>query len=351
MAKAQSRNDRRDDPNKSLVVIEQELVKTEPKFRELAEAACRRMDYHQEAAFALSIIKESEALQKCHPESFVEAFTNLGAMGLSLNRNLGHAALIPRWNSKRKSAWAVCMPMYRGYISLATGGSTIKNVWGGAVVDGDFIDFELGSAPFLKHKPKIGKRGEGAPVPNFDNMLGTYCCADIFGSDKTHITWISIDDVIAIAKRSDSFNPTRERDEYVNGQKTGKRYLPEPSGPWVTDPGQMGVKSAFRRGYKTWPGIDKPEYRALQEAVRVDTEAEVLESAPADDKTQADTVVSAETCVSADEAKALSELCIGKKLRPERFAKAYGVERIADIPAEQFLEAKKRIEAIPAKAA
>lgn len=355
MAQA-NRNNRRDEkpaqkPGQSLVVIEQSLVKTEPRFTQLANAARRGMDYHREFNFALSIIKESEQLQKCHADSFVEAFENLGAMGLSLNRNLGHAALIPRWNKKRKTNWAVAMPMYRGLISLATGGSVIKNVWGAAVVDGDYIDVVGGSKPQITHKPKIAKRGENRR-PSFDNMLGAYCVADIAGSEYPHCTWLSIDDIVAIAQRSDSFNP-KPRDKYEHGQPTGEKYTPEPSGPWVTDPGEMAVKSAFRRGFKTWPGIDRVEYTALQEAVRVDTEAETIDhdqdEAGVTIEGQAQEVV--QGTLSAEEVKELDGMARERKLNPERVAAAYGKKSLSEVPSELYLEVKKRIEKVTKNAA
>lgn len=327
----------------ALVPIQQSLVKSEPEFTRLALAAKRGMSYHREYNFALSIIKENDLLQKCHTDSFVEAFENLGAMGLSLNRNLGHAALIPRWNTKRKCNWAVAMPMYRGYISLATGGSVIKNVWGAAVLDGDDIIIEQGSHPKLTHRPKMRKRNEGG-VPGPDNMLGAYVIADINGSTHPHVTWVSIDDILSIAARSDSYNP-KPKPEWKDGQKTGNM-LPakDPSGPWLTDFGQMAVKSGFRRAFKTWPGVDRPEYVALQEAVRVDTEAETIDHE--DEKAiegEAEEKKPAEDLMSKAEVSELEEMCTGKKLRPTRIAEAYGCKELGQLPAELYLEVKARI--------
>lgn len=327
--------------NTSLTVFEQQLVAAEPEFKKLAVAAKRGIDYGREANFAMSIIKESEPLQKCALESFKEAFENLGAMGLSLNKNLGQAALIPRWNAKRKKNWATVMPMYRGYIALATGGSVIKNVWGASVVDGDTIEFELGSHPKLRHVPLLGKRNDTSRLPSFANMIGAYCIADITGSSHPHITWLSIDDIVSIAERSDSFNP-KPRDEWVDGQKTGKKYTPKPSGPWVTDPGQMAVKSAFRRAFKTWPGIDREEYRPLQEAVRVDTAAEVLEQQPPKEETPIEG--EAVTYLSQGEVEAIRKMAKEKGLREARLCEAYSVESLERVPAERYLEIKKRVE-------
>lgn len=327
----------------SLVVFEQTLAKTEPDFKRLSLAARRGIDYGREAQFAMSIFAESEQLQKCHADSFKEAFTNLGAMGLSLNKNLGQAALIPRWNAKRKCNWAVAMPMYRGLISLATGGSVIKNVYGMSVVDGDYIDVTLGTIVQISHKPKMRKRGEGGN-PGPDNMIGCYCIADIAGSDLPHATWMSIDEVLSVAERSESYSP-KPRPEWQNGKPTGKMITRDPSGPWITDFGQMAVKSAFRRAFKTWPGVDKVEYTALQEAVRVDTESEIIEQSvrEAEPDAKPDATVEATTCMTAEEVFELNGMCVDKKLRPSRIAEAYGCKDLKDLPSELYLEVKARI--------
>lgn len=340
MARAQKREDtRRPATGTSLAVFEQNIIGTEPDFKKLALAARRGIDFGREYNFALSIFSESDQLQRCHPDSFIESFNNLGAMGLSLNKNLGQAALVPRWNTKRRSMWATAMPMYRGLISLATGGSVIKNVWGASVIDEDDIQITLGSMPEINHRPKMRKAGEGGRAER-ENMLGSYCCADIAGSEKVHATWVPIDEIIAIAERSESYNP-KPRTNRDTGVVTPAR---APSGPWVSDWGQMAVKSAFRRAFKTWPGVDKVEYTALQEAVRVDTHAETLEQAPPEAETKPDEAVEAEACLPKGEAEELAKMCEEKGIKPAKMAEAYGRKVIADLPAELYLEVKGRIQ-------
>jgi recombination protein RecT len=311
------------------------LVAAEPEFRRLAVAAKRGADYHREVNFALSKVKESEQLQKCSPDSFQEALENLGSMGLTLNPNLGQAALVPRWNTKRNMLWVTAMPMYRGFIALATGGPKIKNVWGAVVLEGDEIKVTLGSHPKVEHAPKIGRpKGEGLPSPK--NVLGAYVCAEIYGSSEVHATWMDIDDILACAERSDSYNPKPRK-------RNNETYTPNPSGPWITDFGQMCVKTVFRRAWKTWPGIDTPEYEALQAAVRVDTQAEIMDHGSVDE-VEPDEQGSATLVLTAEQAKELEALALERRCRPATILKAYGVDSFNAIPASKFAEVRARID-------
>jgi recombinational DNA repair protein RecT len=343
MANRGSQQQQKEQKAFDVVPVQGQLVAAEPEFRRLAVAAARNVDYHREMNFALAKVKESEALQKCHQDSFREAFENLASTGLSLNPNYGQAALVPRWNAKRRCNWATVMPMYRGFIALATGGKRIKNVWGAEVLDGDDFKMIRGSHPRIEHVTPLRKKG-GDRIPSPANMLGAYVCAEIEGSAHPHITWMDIDQLLAVAERSESYNP-KERDKYEGGQKVG-RWTPPPSGPWVTDFGQMCVKSVFRRGWKTWPGIDAPEYAALSHAVRVETEAEVMEQhREPEPQQEGGTLV-----VTAEQAKELNELALAKRCRPQVVLNAYGVDSFEAIPAEKFAEVKKRLENFGRKA-
>lgn len=322
----------------NMVPVEQQLVAAEPRFRALATATARGIDYHIEHSFALSLVRESESLQKCDPVSFGEAFENLGAMGLSLNKNLGQAALIPRWNNKLKKMWVTAQPMYRGYIALATGGPSIKNVWGAVVLEDDVFELEQGSAPKIRHVPKIVRGADKASrVPSPKNVLGAYVCAEVAGSAHVHITWMDIDDILKIAERSESYNPKERK-----GRDGGDAYTPKPSGPWITDFGQMCIKTVFRRGFKTWPGIDAKEYTPLQNAVRVDTDAEIMEQAVRQEKEPAPE--GGVLVITEAQAKELTELALAKKCRPETVFKAYAIESFTALPADKFPEVKARIE-------
>jgi phage RecT family recombinase len=306
-------------------------VAAEPRFSQLAVAAARGIDYHRESNFALAKIRESEFLQKCSPQSFQDAFENLAATGLSLNPNLGQAAIVPRWNSKGGGYQCTVMPMYRGFIALATGGGVVQNVWGAVVIEGDDIKLTRGSHPKLEHTTPIGKKGQGR-VPTAANVLGAYVIAEIKGSAYQHITWMDIDEILAVAERSETYNPKPRT-------KNGQTYTPKPSGPWVSDFGQMCVKTVFRRAYKTWPGMDRPEYAALGEAVRLDTEAEIMEQRGRDEEPGNQTLV-----ISEAQFKELRDLAKNSNCPEDTICKAYAVATLEALPADKFAEVRARIE-------
>ncbi len=65
---------------------------------------------------------------------------------------------------------------------------------GEVVREGDFIDFELGSSGYLKHKPMVGGGANR-------RIVGAWATASAPGRDPI-IVWLDIDDVLAIKERS-----------------------------------------------------------------------------------------------------------------------------------------------------
>jgi recombination protein RecT len=228
--------------------------------------------------------------------------------------------------------------MYRGYLALATGGKHITNVWADVVKVGDEFSYEKGSAPKLTHKIPLRKRGDESGKASPDNVLGAYCCAEIAGSNHVHITWASIDDLLAIADKSEAYSPKPRKGE------DGKAYTPKPSGPWVDFFGEMCIKSVIRRAYKTWPLPDTAEYEPLRKAVEVDTQAEIMESAIDVESQEVEGL-------SSEDQKKIDDAIVAAGIKPEKveaflaniICKSYGIETIADLRPDLVAEVIKRI--------
>jgi recombination protein RecT len=109
---------------------------------------------------AITAYSKSTELQKCSAMSIVAGVIQASEMGLELTGPLGHAYLVPRWNSKTKSLEATFQIGYRGFIDLAHRSGRVKTFCAQVVYQNDTFDFQYGSDPKLHHKPTETTRGD-----------------------------------------------------------------------------------------------------------------------------------------------------------------------------------------------
>jgi recombination protein RecT len=99
----------------------------------------------------INVCNDNPYLLELDRTSLCVAALNAAIVGLSLEKTLGHAYLIPR---ARKVYYQVG---YRGLMYLAYMSERVASFAAGVVRAGDDFEFEYGTTPFLSHKPRFKK--------------------------------------------------------------------------------------------------------------------------------------------------------------------------------------------------
>jgi recombination protein RecT len=131
---------------------------------ELARALPKGMDADRIARLALTVLRTSEmearkrgnanaSLANCSPESFAGALLTAASLGLEPGVN-GECYLVPY---RRECTLIIG---YQGYAKLFWQHPLAQHLDAQAVHEADDFDYAYGTAPFLRHKPARGERGE-----------------------------------------------------------------------------------------------------------------------------------------------------------------------------------------------
>lgn len=295
------------------------------------------LEYAAEARFALTALSNNPQLLKCDPATVTDSMVNLAAMGLSLNPAAQQAVLIPRWNSKKGGLDCTASPQYRGLMKLATDTGLINNITAEVVFacEEDTFDVDLGSNPYLKHKPKLFAAPSERVIDLLDaeknRMIGAYCIAHLTQSEKPHITVMDLTEVLAIARASDAFNP----------RPRGNQPAKAPSGPWVYWAGEMVKKAVIRRASKQWPLSDDSKYNQLLTAIQIDNTAEANEQRAS---VRADQIESEmDECITEKQVEIIKDLCSTQKLDPATVYGNYGVNALSKLKLKDFDEINNKL--------
>lgn len=304
------------------VQIQQAVSSAHRPFIQIARNNANIVHWEDESMFAVQTLAANTLLQKCEPYTVRDAVVNIAAIGLSLNPKLQHCALIPRWNTKQRRYECCADPMYQGLLKLATDGGNILNVWCGVVYQDEQDDsrfkYRLGSEPYIMHEPS------SFDDHSIDKAIATYCCADVKDSRFPKIELIWRETVLEIMESSDMVKYARKNDKPI-------------SGPWADRPEEMWKKTALKRAQKTWPKGSGRLERAIHYANIAEGYIEPRES---DIEGQAREVIKT---ISADEAKELRSMCRKIGMPVDKVYKAFDIEKMEELPVEQFEPVKKRI--------
>lgn len=111
---------------------------------------------------ALTALRMTRNLAKCETQSVLGSLMTCAQLGLRPGV-LGHAWLLPFWDSRNKGYKAQLVIGYQGLIELAHRSGKISSLIARTVYDGDDFDVDYGVADRLVHKPNLlGDRG--API-------------------------------------------------------------------------------------------------------------------------------------------------------------------------------------------
>lgn len=181
---------------------------------EIARVLPNQMNPDRMARIATTAIKQTPALARCTPASFLGALMTASQLGLEPGP-LGLAYLVPYGNT------CTFIPGYRGLIQLARNSGQLADVWAEIVYENDEFKQTLGLHRDLVHVPAEGERGKPVRV---------YAAAKL-KDGTTPFVVMTFSEVEAIRLRSKAGN----------------------NGPWKTDWAEMAKKTAIRRLSKWLP--------------------------------------------------------------------------------------------------
>lgn len=201
---------------------------------QIAMAVPKHMDATRIVRIVTTELSRNPDLQECDGRSIFGAVLQACQLGLEPGAMLGHAYLVPFWNSKKNHKECTLIAGYKGMIELAVRSGKVQSVIGRAVYSNDEFDFEYGTEERLFHKPALGNRGE---------FVCAYAQATFKdGSKQFYVT--GKDEIEAAKSRSAA---------------KGK-------GPWTTDFEAMAIKTPIRRLFKFLPiSIEMNELLTLED--------------------------------------------------------------------------------------
>jgi recombination protein RecT len=172
-------------------------------------------------------MNRSDTISKCTALSLLGVLMQASQLGLELGGPLGYSYITPYWSSKLKAYEAQLAVGYKGLIALANRADPTKVLDAHPVFEADEFDFDLGTKPFVKHRPpKRGDRGA---------LVGVYAYYAVIGGDAEKIEYMSAEEI------------ERHRDRYAKKDKSGQF-----SAAWTTG-FEMFRKTPLRRLAKRVP--------------------------------------------------------------------------------------------------
>ena len=224
----------------------------------LATVAPKHLTPDRITKIALSAMSRNPKLLECTQGSLLKAIMQAAELGLEPGGILGHAYLVPFWNSKaakgRGSFECVLITGYKGKVELARRSGLVSSLVARVVFERDAFTWEYGLDEKLVHKPYAGAEDPG-------RMTHVYAVATLKDGTKVFDV-LSAPQVEQLHQRS-------------QGYKTAKAKGWTENSPWVTDPLEMAKKSAVHRLSKYLPlAPDKPEHAGFLKAQIAEERAE-----------------------------------------------------------------------------
>lgn len=196
------------------------------------------------AQFAVQV-NDSAYLQRCSQASAIQSLQDALSSGLSLDRMVGEACLVPYKNIMQ------FQPMYKGLVRLILQTGLCSSVNPGLIYEGDKVE-----------KLQVGSSGEVVISPNIDsdrNPEDIRAVYVVFGRENGT-------DYVEFMTRAEI---DRIRDLAERKLAPGKS-LPA----WENHYGQMAIKACVKRGTKYFPrDPTNSNYTALLSAIQADNRA------------------------------------------------------------------------------
>ena len=188
------------------------------------------LDPSRAIGIVCSAASRNPYLQKCTPLSILRVLQDGATLGLEVAGPLQELHAVPYYNNDLKVYEAQSQPGYQGLVKLVLQTGSVARVTCEPVYKGDAFDYQLGDAPFLRHKPDLTMLGEERPD---DEIVAFYAVA--FYKDGT--TQFEVMGRAAVEK--------------IKARALEKKRGAK--GPWETDYAEMGRKTVLRRLCKRLP--------------------------------------------------------------------------------------------------
>lgn len=193
---------------------------------ELHKALPKHLTADRILRIALTEVRKNPKLLECTKESFAGSLIQASQLGLEPGNNLGHAYLLPYWNSKTKRTECQFMMGYKGMLELVRRTGKINRIRTAAVYEKDLFECEYGTHEKMRHIPTtLEDKGE---------IVLFYCTAHIAATGECLFEIMTKYQVDAV------------RDEALKKL----RYV---GGPWVDYYEEMAKKTVLRRAFKYLP--------------------------------------------------------------------------------------------------
>ena len=126
---------------------------------ELAKALPKHITAERISRIALTEVRKNPDLLECSVPSLLGAIMVSAQLGLEPGI-LGHAYLIPYYNSKTRSKEVQFQIGYKGMIDLVRRSGEVRSLDAHEVCENDEFEYEYGINPILRHKPSMEYRGK-----------------------------------------------------------------------------------------------------------------------------------------------------------------------------------------------
>lgn len=209
---------------------------------EIARALPKHMSPDRMARIATTVLRQTPALARCTPESFLGALMTASQLGLEPGP-LGEAYFVPFKNT------VTFIPGYRGLVKLARNSGQVIDLWAEIAYEHDDFAWTLGLHRDLTHQPAPGDRGKPTHV---------YAAAQLRDGGTPFVV-MTVAQVEAIRSRS----------------------MAKGSGPWVTDWEAMAKKTAVKQLSKWLPLSSEFSAAVVHDGVvRTDIGADLVDVTP-----------------------------------------------------------------------
>jgi len=192
----------------------------------LQKALQKKIDVEYLASCTMSIFRANPELYECTNESIVHSLFLSAQMGLRLDGPLGHAFLIPRNITNKKTGQkqkeAQFQIGYKGYMELVRRSGEILSITPGIVKEMDEFDYEFGTNERILFRPSSGERGKVTHYFAYARLTSGGCPFKV----------MSINDMNEFV------------DKYIK-IKSGKFAGQLPFGVWRTDFDAMALKTVI----------------------------------------------------------------------------------------------------------
>lgn len=192
----------------------------------------------------VTCLRNTPKLANCDQRSVLSAIIELSQLGLEPGTPLGHAWILPYGTT------AQIIIGYKGYIALADRSGLV--LMAEAVWEGDKFDYNLGTDPFVSHKPCTDPEKCGA-------LEHAYAICQFPDGRKTFKV-IGLPEISRAKQASQAW-------------KAGQRNTNKRDSPWYTDEPAMWRKTAVRRIVPFLPLSAEYAYR-MGRALELDQSAD-----------------------------------------------------------------------------